>query len=212
MDVNRTKRNQLLGERIIKGLEERNMEGFFVETKEDALAKALELIPEGSSIGWGGSMSVAEIGLKEVMLSGGYTVYNREACTDPQEKRATELANFDCDYFLTSTNAITEDGMLINMDGLANRISAIAFGPRNVIMIVGMNKAVRFVEDALSRVRNEAAPINAQRFDIDTPCKKTGACYDCKSKDTICCQILITRFSKIPKRIKVILVNDQLGF
>ena len=102
--------------------------------------------------------------------------------------------------------------MLVNVDGMANRVSAIANGPRNVIMIVGMNKVVKDVDNALSRARNEAAPINAQRFQLDTPCAKTGACFDCKSPDTICCQILITRYSKVPKRIKVILVNDELGF
>ena len=129
-----------------------------------------------------------------------------------EEKRAAELAAYDCDFFLASTNAITEDGVMVNVDGYANRVSAIAAGPRTVLMIVGMNKVVKHVEDAFSRARNEAAPINAQRFGVDTPCSKNGMCYDCKSPDTICCQILITRFSKIPGRIKVILVNDELGF
>ena len=101
---------------------------------------------------------------------------------------------------------------MVNIDGFANRVSAIAAGPRTVLMIVGMNKVVKRVEDAVSRARNEAAPINAQRFGLDTPCSKNGMCYDCKSPDTICCQVLITRFSKIPGRIKVILVDDVLGF
>lgn len=212
MDINRVKRNELLGARIIKGLESRNMEGYYAQTKEEALAKALDLIPEGSSVGWGGSMSIKEIGLKDAVCTGNYKVFNRDVCKTPEEKRQVELATYDCDFFITSANAITEDGVMVNIDGNANRVSAIAYGPRSVVMIVGMNKAVKSVEDAVSRARNEAAPINAERFDLDTPCCKSGMCFDCKSPDTICCQIMITRFSKVPKRIKVILVNEELGF
>lgn len=212
MDINRAKRNKLLGERIIKGLKSRNMEGYYAETREEALSKALELMPAGSSIGWGGSMSIQEIGLKDAVCSGDYKTYNRDVCKDPAQKRQVELATYDSDFYITSTNAITEDGVMVNIDGNANRVSAIAYGPKNVIMIVGMNKTVKSVDDALSRARNEAAPINAQRFDLDTPCCKNGMCFDCKSPDTICCQILITRFSKAPGRIKVILVNEDLGF
>ena len=212
MNKNRIKRNKLLGEKVIKALESRNMEGFYAETKEEALKKALELIPEGSSIGWGGSMSIAEIGLKDAVCQGGYTVYNRDEAKTPQEKRERELAAYDCDFFLSSANAVSEDGVLVNIDGYGNRVSAICAGPRNVLMIVGMNKVVRDVENAVSRARNEAAPINAQRFNLDTPCCKTGACFDCKNPDTICCQFLVTRYSKVPGRIKVILVNEELGF
>lgn len=212
MNENRVKRNKLLGERVIRGLESRNMEGFYAESKEEALKLALDLIPEESTVAWGGSMSIAEIGLKKAICEGNYREYNRDDAKDREEKRKIEIATYDCDYFLTSANAITEDGVMVNIDGFANRVSAIAAGPRNVIMIVGMNKVVKDVDDAMSRARNEAAPINTQRFSLDTPCSKTGACFDCKSPDTICCQILITRFSKLPKRIKVILVNDELGF
>ena len=212
MNENRVKRNRLLGDRVIRGLESRNMEGYYAETKEEALKKALELIPEGSSLSWGGSMTIAEIGLKESVCSGNYKVYNRDAAKNPEEKRAAELAAYDCDFFLTSANAVTEDGEIINVDGFANRVSAIAAGPRTVLVIAGMNKVVKSLEDAYSRARNEAAPINTQRFGLDTPCSKNGMCYDCKSPDTICCQILITRFSKIKGRIKVILVDEALGF
>ena len=212
MNENRIKRNRKLGEKIIAGLNSRNMAGYYAESKEEALAKALELIPEGSSIAWGGTMSVGEIGLKDAVCQGNYHIYNRDAAATPEEKRKIELITYDCDFFLTSANAITEDGVIVNIDGYANRVSAIAAGPRNVLMIVGMNKVVKDVENAVSRARNEAAPINAQRFNLNTPCAKTGACFDCKSPDTICCQFLITRFSKAPQRIKVILVNDELGF
>lgn len=212
MDENRVIRNRMLAEKVIRGLESRNMEGFFAETKEKALEIALGLIPEGSSVGWGGSVSIAEIGLKDAVCSGSYQVYNRDASESPEEKRKTELAIMGSDCLLCSTNAITEDGILVNIDGRGNRVAGIIWGPEQVIMVVGMNKVVKNLEDAWSRARNEAAPINAQRFPIQTPCKKTGSCMDCKSPDTVCCQFVVTRYSKIPKRIKVILVNDDLGF
>lgn len=212
MNENRVKRNKMLGEQIIKNLKSRNMEGYYAETKEDALKKALELIPEGASVAWGGSMSIQEIGLKEAVCKGNYTAYNREDAKTAEEKRKIELATYDADYFLTSTNALSEDGVLVNIDGNSNRVSAIAYGPRNVLMVVGMNKVVKDAQTAVSRARNEAAPINAQRFGLNTPCSKTGACFDCKNPDTICCQFLVTRYSKHEGRIKIILVNEDLGF
>lgn len=212
MNENRAKRNRLLGRQIIKNLEARNMEGFYAETKEDALSKALELIPEGAYVAWGGSMSIQEIGLKDAVCNGNYQVYNRENAKTPEEKRKIELATYDSDFFLTSANAISEDGVIVNIDGNANRVSAIAYGPRNVLMIVGMNKVVKDIEAAVSRARGEAAPVNAQRFGLETPCSKTGMCFDCKMPDTICCQFLITRYSKHAGRMKVILVNEDLGF
>lgn len=212
MDQNRIVRSRKLAEKVIKGLESRNMEGFYAETKGEALEIALGLIPEGSSVGWGGSVSIDEIGLKDAVCSGDYKVYDRDACGSPEEKKAAELAIMGSDYLLCSTNAISEDGILVNIDGRGNRVAGIIWGPEHVIMVVGMNKVVKNLEDAWSRARNEAAPINAQRFPIQTPCKKTGSCADCKSPDTICCQFVVTRYSKIPKRIKVILVNEDLGF
>ena len=207
-----TERNRKLAEKVIKGLESRNMEGYYAETKEEALKIALALIPGGSSIGWGGSVSIADIGLKEAVCSEEYKVYNRDMCSSAEEKREIEYKCLGCDYFLCSTNAITEDGILVNIDGRGNRVAAITWGPENVLMVVGMNKVVRDLDTAWSRARHLAAPVNAQRFDIQTPCKKTGSCADCKSPDTICSQFLITRYSKEPKRIKVILVNEELGY
>ena len=212
MNVNRIKRNQMLGEKVVKALGTRNIEAFYAESKEDALAKALELIPEGSKVAWGGSMSIEEIGLKKAIIEGNYNELNRDLAKNPEEKRAIEIATYDADYFLTSANAVSEDGVIVNIDGNSNRVSAIAYGPKHVLMIVGMNKIVKDAENALSRARNEAAPVNAQRFNIDTPCKKTGACFDCLSPSSICCQFLITRRSMHAGRIKVILVNDELGF
>ena len=212
MDTNMQTRNKLLAEKVIKGLESRNMSGYYAETKEEALKKALELIPEGSTIGWGGSVSVNEIGLREAVCNGNYIIYNRDLAPTPEEKRATEVKIFGADYFLCSSNAITEDGILVNIDGNSNRVAAIAYGPSHVIMIVGMNKVAKDVDAALCRARNIAAPINAQRFPLDVPCKTTGSCANCKSRDTICCEFLVTRYSRHADRIHVILVNEDLGF
>ena len=203
------KRNALLSAKVIKGLESRNMTGYYAETKEEALKIALSLIPEGCSVTMGGAMSAHEIGLPQALAAGNYNFIDRDKIED---KRAAMLAAYDADYFLASANAMTEDGILVNIDGNANRVSAIAQGPKNVLFIIGMNKICIDVDSALKRARNVAAPINAQRFGLDTPCTKTGSCMNCKSPDTICCQFLITRYSKHPDRIKVILVNDFLGF
>ena len=209
MNENITKRNSLLAQKVIEGLESRNMLGYYAETKEDALKIALELIPKGSSVTMGGAMSAHEIGLVEALKGPDYNFMDRDKATD---KRAAMLAAYDADFFLSSANAMTEDGIMINVDGNANRVSAIAQGPKKVIFIVGMNKITKDVDSAMKRARNVAAPINAQRFGLSTPCTATGSCMDCKSPDTICCQILITRYSKHKDRIHVILVNDNLGF
>ena len=204
-----TQRNELLAQKVIKGLASRNMTGYYAENREAALNKALELIPEGSVVTMGGGMSVREIGLVDALKAGNYTFIDRDEIED---KRAAMLAAYDADVFLASSNAITEDGILVNIDGNANRVSAIAQGPKTVLMVVGMNKVCSDVDGAMKRARNVAAPINAQRFGLSTPCAKTGSCMNCKSIDTICCQFLVTRFSRHPGRIQIILVNDSLGF
>ncbi len=204
-----TKRNDLLAQKVIKGLESRNMKGFYAHSKGEALQIALGLIPDGSSVTMGGSVSAREIGLVDTLKVGNYSFIDRDLAVD---KRAAALAAYDVDVFLASCNAMTEDGILVNVDGNANRVSAIAYGPRKVIFIVGMNKICKDVDSAMKRARNVAAPINAQRFGLDTPCSKTGSCMDCKSPDTICCQFLTTRYSRHENRIFVILVNDNLGY
>lgn len=209
MNDNIFKRNELLAQKVIKGLASRNMTGYYAASAEEAKKIALDLIPEGSSISMGGGMSVHEIGLVDSLKEGNYNFIDRDKAED---KRAAMLAAYDADFFLSSCNAMTEDGILVNIDGNANRVSAIAQGPKKVIFIVGMNKVCDDVDGAMKRARNVAAPINAQRFGLDTPCCKTGSCMNCKSPDTICCQFLITRFSRHEGRIHVILVNDSLGF
>ncbi len=203
------KRNELLAQTVIKGLKSRNMTGHYASSREEALRIALELIPEGSSVTMGGAMSAHEIGLVDALKNGNYQFIDRDAYGD---KRAAMLAAYDADVFLSSANAITSDGVMVNIDGNSNRVSAIAQGPKKVVFIVGMNKVCGDIDGAVKRARNVAAPTNAQRFGLSTPCSKTGSCMNCKSPDTICCQILITRYSRHTDRIHVILVNDSLGF
>lgn len=209
MNENISKRNKLLSEQIIKGLEKRNMKGYYAEDREEALKIALGLINEGATVTMGGGMSVHEIGLVEALKKGNYDFIDRD---EMEDREAAALAGFTADYFLTSANAMTQDGVLVNIDGYGNRVAATVFGPGKVIYIVGMNKVCADPEAALKRARNTAAPTNIQRFDKNTPCSKTGTCMNCTSPDCICSQILFTRYSMIPNRIHVVLVNDNLGF
>lgn len=208
MDIHLEKRNEILAETVIKGLKSRNMTGYYAKNKEEALKLALGLIAKGSSIAMGGCMSAKEIGLVSALEEGDYHFIDRTKL----EPREALLAAYDADIFLSSANALTDDGILVNIDGNANRVSCIAQGPKKVLFIVSMNKICSDLDSAMKRARNIAAPANAQRFDIKTPCKLTGKCTDCKSQDTICCQFLITRYSRHTERIHVILVNEDLGF
>ena len=209
MNENVFKRNELLAQKVIAGLESRNMSGYYAADKNEALKIALDLIPEGSTVTMGGAMSAHEIGLVDALINGNYDFLDRDKATD---KRAAMLAAYDADVFLSSSNAITDDGVMVNIDGNSNRVSAIAQGPKKVVFIVGMNKVCSDIDAAMKRARTVAAPTNAQRFGLSTPCAKTGTCFNCKSPDTICCQFLITRYSRHEGRIHVILVNDNLGF
>ena len=201
-------RNEKLAQVVIKGLQSRNMSGYYAANREDAVKQALELIGEGSTVTMGGCQSAHEIGLIKALEDGNYNYIDR-AKLSPREGL---MAAYDSDVFLSSANAITSDGIMVNIDGNSNRVSCIAQGPRKVVFIVGMNKVCSDLDEAMKRARNVAAPANAQRFDVKTPCKETGKCFDCKSPDTICCQFLITRYSRHEGRIHVILVNDTLGF
>lgn len=208
MDINMKNRNERLAQTVIKGLQSRNMSGYYAKDKEAALKQALELIEENSTVSMGGCASANEIGLIKALQEGNYQYIDRSK----MEPREGMLAAYDSDVFLSSANAVTSDGILVNIDGNSNRVSCIAQGPKIVIFIVGMNKVCDDLDSAIKRARNVAAPTNAQRFDVKTPCKETGRCYDCKSPDTICCQFLITRYSRHTGRIHVILVNENLGF
>ena len=205
-------RNELAAERVIRNLERRHMEGYYAKDKAETQRIALSLIPEGSTVGWGGSFSIEEIGLKAAVKEGNYTFIDRDTAKDPAERDELMKKCLLADVFLMSANAISEDGQLVNIDGRGNRVAALCFGPTSVIVVAGMNKLEKTLEDAMSRARNYAAPVNAQRFTGETVCHKTGSCGDCNMDGCICGQIVVTRNSNPVGRIKVILVNEELGF
>ena len=209
MDEFTFRRNEHLASTVIKGLQSRNMTGYYAKDKKEALEIALRLIPEGSKVSMGGGLSVHEIGLSKALREGNYTFVD---WIEAEDKRAAMLFSYDADYYLSSANAITNDGILLNIDGNANRVSAIAQGPRKVLFIVGMNKVYADIDVAMKRARNVAATANANHYCEATPCTETGACMDCKAPDNVCCQFLMTRYSNHEDRIHVILVNDHLGF
>ncbi len=204
--------NTVAAATILKSLSKRNIEGYFCQTSKEAVEKALSLMPEGSSISWGGSMTLSECGLMDALKTKSYTLIDRATAKTFEEKRALYAKTVMADYYLMSTNALTTQGELINIDGTANRVSCLCYGPANVIILAGMNKVVKDIPSAINRIRTKAAPPNTTRLGLDTPCTKTGVCQDCYSPNCICNQIVITRRSGIQNRIKLILINEDLGF
>lgn len=199
------------GKILVKNLQSRHFEAYYCATKEEALEKALELIPKGASVGWGGVMSAAQIGLLDAVRQGDYRAIDRERCTTPDEKLQAAKDAMFADVFLTGTNGLSLDGEMVNIDGQGNRVAAIVYGPKEVLVIAGMNKVSDTLEDAITRARTVAAPLNQQRFMLNNPCTVTGTCADCKSETCICNQILITRHCRPVGRIKFILVGEDLG-
>lgn len=196
---------------LIKNLQSRHFDAYYCEDKAAALKKALELIPEGATVGWGGAMSAQQIGLMEAVKSGNYVPIDRDSAETAQQRLKLEKQAHFADVFLTGANAISLDGEMVNIDGYGNRVSAIICGPKNILVIAGMNKVVDTLEDAISRARTVAAPANQQRFLRQTPCTVTGACADCKSPECICNHIVITRHCRPAGRIQFILVGEELG-
>lgn len=200
------------GQVLVKNLRSRHFDAYYCENREEALAKALELIPEGVSVGWGGALSAQQIGLIDAIRQGNYTAIDRDVVSDPVEKKKVMKQALLADVFVAGANALSLDGQMVSIDGNGNRVAAIVYGPESVIIIAGMNKVVDSLELAVKRARTVAAPMNMQRFHLQTPCDITGSCADCRSENCICNQILITRNSKPAGRIKVILVGEELGF
>jgi L-lactate utilization protein LutB len=205
-------RNELLAQTIIKNLQRRHIEGFYCPTGEDAVKKVLELIPDGSSVTWGGTMTVRDLGIPDALRSRGtLDVLDRDLVETPEEKQDMYLKAFSADVYLSSANAISEDGVIVNIDGNGNRVAAITWGPKKVIFVIGLNKVAQTVEAALARARSTASPINAARFDIKTPCQIDGVCHNCNSADSICNYIHFLRNS--PRgRHTVVLVGEALGY
>lgn len=197
---------------IIQNLAKRNMEGFYFETAAACTQSILQSIPEGSVISWGGSESIKESGLLESIHNGTYELIDRAAAKDPEESRALYARTVLADYYLMSSNAITLDGELINIDGNGNRVACLIQGPRHVILVVGMNKVVTDVQSGIARVRNMASPANAIRLSRNLPCAATGTCHDCLSPECFCNQIVVTRRSGHAGRIKVYLTGEPLGY
>ena len=204
--------NEKRGNTVVKNLQGRGFEACYCKTGEEAKERALEWIKEGSSVAWGGSMTIRDIGLTEALGEGNYQVIDRDKAATAEEKQKAAMDALSADYFLTSANGVSEDGQLVNVDGNGNRVAAIVFGPKYVIVVAGMNKVVRTAEDAMVRARTVAAPLNQQRFLKNTPCTVTGVCGDCKSPECICNQLLTTRNCRPAGRIKVILVGEELGY
>lgn len=197
---------------VIKNMEKRQMKAYYAPDKKAALELLLSLIPDGSSIGYGGSVTLGEIGALEALDSPKYRLIKREnAKTDEEVEKVFKEILF-CDVFLMSSNAITVDGELVNVDGRGNRISFLAYGPKSVILVAGMNKITADVDSGINRIKTLAAPMNAVRLGRSTPCAATGVCVNCQSPDCICANTIITRRSHANGRIKVILVGEELGF
>lgn len=205
--------NSIIAEKVIVNLKKRNMEGYYCKNKKEALEKVIELTPKGSKISWGGSESLFEIGLIDFFSDNKeYTVYDRYKLKTREEIEETFIKSFNCDYYFASSNAVTMDGKLINIDGTGNRVAAMIYGPKNVILIVGINKIEKDEQSAMTRARNNASVLNAIRLNADVPCTKSGSCVDCTNDSCICCHIVVTRMSRIKNRIKVIIVGEELGF
>lgn len=208
-------RNEKYAALVVKNLKARGFDACYKATKEEALTEALARIPADAVVSWGGSVSVQQIGLLDAMRDGTHHIIDRDSAKDPDERMELMRQALLCDVFLTGTNAISENGRLINMDGNGNRVAALTFGPKQVIVIAGMNKVVRTVEDGLQRIRTVAGPVNMMRFmneNTSTVCAKLGVCGDCNSPDCICNHFVVTRRCRPVGRIQVILVGEELGY
>ena len=204
-------RNRKLGERTAAALRERHFEAWFCPSAAEAADQILALIPEGHTVSWGGSKSLEQLGVLD-RVKGAFAVIDRDTAKDAQERQQMLKQALTCDTFLMGSNAISADGQLVNIDGTGNRVAALCFGPTQVVVVAGMNKVAGDLDGAMRRAREVAAPMNAQRFPLKTPCVANGLCGDCKGPDSICAQIVTTRLCKPAGRIKVVLVGEDLGF
>ena len=205
-------RNQRLAERMIKSLTRRNMEACYCPTAAEAVKKVSDMIVDGSSVTWGGSMTIRNMGLPQALHDRGtLKVLDRDLVEDRAEVVRIYEQAFTADVYLSSANAISEDGVIVNIDGNGNRVAAITWGPKKVIFVIGLNKVAQTVEAALARARSTASPINAARFDIKTPCQVDGVCHNCNSPESICNHVHFLRNS--PRgRHSVVLVGEDLGY
>ena len=206
-------RNQKLAQELIKQLNRRHIEAFYCPTGEEAVKKVSELIADGSTVTWGGTATVRDLGIPAMLKNRGtLQVFDRDEVETPEEKQEMYLKAFSADVYLTSANAISEDGVIVNIDGNGNRIAAISWGPKRVIFVIGLNKVAQTVEAALARARGIASPINSQRFEMNTPCKLDGKCHNCNSPESICSYVHFLSNSRGDGRHIVVLVGENLGY
>lgn len=205
-------RNERLAELLLNRLKRRHYEAYFCHDAGEVLDKLKALIPENSTVTWGGSDTIRSLGVTDMLKAGNYEVYDRDDVTTTEDKLRVYRKAFGCDFYLSSVNAISEDGVIVNIDGNGNRVAAITWGPKHVVLIIGLNKVCQDTDAALKRARSTAAPINMSRFDFETLCQKDGVCHNCLSPDSICNYISIQRMSHPAGRHIVILVDQELGY
>ncbi|MBE6053904.1 MAG: lactate utilization protein [Clostridium sartagoforme] len=199
--------------RTIEELNKNNMNGYLVNTNEELIEKIKELVEENSTVACGGSMSLFETGVIDHLRSGRYKFLDRyEEGLSKEEVTRIFKESFFADAYFASSNAVTEDGKLYNVDGNGNRVAAMLFGPEKVILIVGVNKIVKNIDEAIKRNREISAPANAKRLNKITPCTKVGYCMDCKGKDTICREFTVISSQGNKERIHVIFMNEEIGY
>lgn len=205
-------RNERLAKHLIRHLERRNMQAHYCPTGAEAKETVCKLIPDGSSVTWGGSMTIRDMGIPAALHARGtLTVMDRDLAANRDEAQEIYRKAFNADYYLSGVNAMSEDGVIVNIDGTGNRVAAITFGPKHVILVAGLNKVAQTVEAAIARARSTASPINAARFDIKTPCQTDGTCHNCTSPDSVCNYIHLLRNSP-GRRHTVILVGESFGY
>lgn len=199
--------------RTMENLEKNNIESYFVEDNTALIEKISELVKDGDTVSVGGSMTLFETGVIEFLRNGKFNFLDRYAeGLNGDDIKDIFRKTFSADAYFVSSNAVTEEGELYNVDGNGNRVAAMIYGPDNVIVIAGKNKIVRDVEEAIARNREYAAPANAKRLNRETPCAKVGYCMDCSSKDRICNDYVLIRRQGQKGRIKVIIVGKELGY
>ena len=198
---------------IIRQLEKRRMEGIYCPTREDAVHTAMSLTAADTAVSFGGSMTLAETGILDALRQrNDIRLIDRSLAKTPEEVKQAYRDSFSTHTYFMSTNAITLDGQLVNVDGNGNRVAALIYGPDQVIVVAGMNKVAADTDDAIRRVHHIASPPNCIRLHKHTPCAATGICAECLGDDCICSQTVITRRSGIVGRIKVLLVGEELGY
>lgn len=209
-------------EKLMANLERNGMKPYFVEKKEDVVPLVKTIVKKGESVSCGGSVTLEETGVKALMQSGDYDFIDRSGL-EGEELRQAYIRAFGCDTFFTSSNAVTQNGELYNVDGNSNRVACIVYGPKSVVMIVGVNKIVKDINAAIERVKTVAAPQNTLRLGIATPCGKSGKCVSlskenplmcdgCGGESRICCNYVVSARQRHKDRIKVIIVNEKLGY